>query len=148
MRPKLMVCQKKPICEPEDDEPKKIFNHGCVSENNVTLNYCVAKNGACSATEGDALQYGYTYGVTALWDEFHVLRTFCKCCTDKESNAMPVPMNCDGVEGKEDYTETVYYITRCECMRCEEISSVRKKRATPSKTRLLLRSALKSMLRK
>merc|ERR1719204_1534236 len=85
---------------------------------------------------------------TALWDEFHILRTFCKCCTDTAADAMEIPMDCEGVEGKEDYMQTVYYITKCECMRCEEVSKVRKKRATPSKTRLLLRSALKSMLRK
>jgi len=148
MRPKLMVCQKKPICEPVDVEPKKYYVHGCVSKENVTLNACEAKNGACSANDGDALQYGYTYGVTALWDEFHILRTFCKCCTDTAADAMEIPMDCEGVEGKEDYMQTVYYITKCECMRCEEVSKVRKKRATPSKTRLLLRSALKSMLRK
>jgi len=146
-RPKLMVCQKKPKCEPEDLEPQKIYNHGCVSTNNVTLNYCVAKNGACTASDGSALDYGYMTGVSALWDDFHILRTFCKCCTDAAADKIQVPMDCEGAD-RPDYTEEVFYITKCECMRCEEVSAVRKKRATPSKTRLLLRSALKSMLRK
>jgi len=146
-RPYLMVCQKKPQCEPEDLPPQKIYNHGCVSHENITLNYCVAKNGACSADDGTAVDYGYFVGVSALFDEFHVLRTFCKCCTDSAANKIPVAMNCEGAD-REDYTEEVWYITSCECQRCQEISKSRKKRATPSKTRLLLRSALKSMLRK
>jgi len=148
VRPYLMICQKKPICEPEDLPPQKIYNHGCVSKENVTLNFCEAKNGACSADDGSAVDYGYFTGVSALWDQFHILRTFCKCCTDAAANKVQVPMDCEGTDAQTDYDEEVWYITRCECQRCEEVSAVRKKRATPSKTRLLLRSALKSMLRK
>merc|ERR1719456_243684 len=143
-----MVCQKRPICEPVDLPPQKIYNHGCVSHENVTLNYCVAKNGACSASDGSAVDYDYFTGVSALWDEFHVLRTFCKCCTDSAAEKREVEMDCTDQTDRENYTEEVFYITKCECQRCEEVSAVRKKRATPSKTRLLLRSALKSMLRK
>ena len=61
-------------CEPEDLPPQKIYNHGCVSHENITLNYCVAKNGACSADDGTAVDYGYFVGVSALFDEFHVVR--------------------------------------------------------------------------
>merc|ERR1712039_952061 len=103
-RPKLMVCQKKPKCEPEDLEPQKIYNHGCVSTNNVTLNYCVAKNGACTASDGSALDYGYMTGVSALWDDFHILRTFCKCCTDAAADKIQVPMDCAGAD-RPDYTK-------------------------------------------
>lgn len=146
-RPYLMVCQKKPKCEPEDLPPQKIYVGGCVSKDNVTMNYCVSKNGACSAMDGSALDYGYMTGVSALFDEFHVLRTFCKCCTDSSYHEKDVPMDCEGTDDP-DYVEKVRIIEECECQRCEEVSKKRKKRATPSKTRLLLRSALKSMLRK
>lgn len=148
VRPYLMVCQKKPICEPEDQDPMPVYDaDGCVSTTNVTLNYCIAKNGACSGMEDSATNYNYMTGVSALWDEFHVLRTFCKCCTDAAAERIRVPMNCEG-QDKSDYDNYVNYITSCECQKCEEVSSKRKKRAVPSKTRLLLRSALKSMLRK
>jgi len=149
IRPYLMVCQKKPACEPEDLPPQKIYNHGCVSTQNVTLNFCEAKNGACSASDGSAMDYDYFTGVSALWDDFHVLRTFCKCCTDAAADKIMVPMDCaDSTSQTANYDEEVWYITRCECQRCQTVSKERKKRATPSKTRLLLRSALKSMLRK
>lgn len=148
LRPKLQVCQKKPICEPVDLEPQLIYNKGCVSKEEVVLNYCVAKNGACSEDDGDSMDYGYAVGVSALWDDNHVLRTFCKCCTDAEDTTMQVDMDCTDNEKEADYSETVHIITRCECQRCETLTQLRKKRSAPSKTRLLLRSALKSMLRK
>ena len=60
-------------CEPEDLPPQKIYVGGCVSKDNVTMNYCVSKNGACTAMDGSALDYGYMTGVSALFDEFHVV---------------------------------------------------------------------------
>ena len=78
LKPKLMVCQKPAKCEAVDDEPQIYFDaHGCESSN-VTLNRCVAKNGACSSEMHDQedRDNGFYTGVSALWDSHHVV-----CCT-------------------------------------------------------------------
>merc|ERR1719456_288544 len=118
-----MVCQKRPICEPVDLPPQKIYNHGCVSHENVTLNYCVAKNGACSASDGSAVDYDYFTGVSALWDEFHVLRTFCKCCTDSAAEKREVEMDCT------DQTATQI----CSKIYAAKVSSLKTDRSTLQK---------------
>lgn len=152
-RPYLLVCQKKQTCEPEDLPPIELKDpDGCVSKLNVSLNACVAKNGGCEqeTTIHDYADMGFHAGVTALWDENHNLITFCSCCVETETAIMePIEMNCEGVDGKPDYSwEGIPYIKECACQKCEKVAAMRQKRSTPSRTRLLLRSALKSMLRK
>ena len=73
LRPTLMVCQKPAKCEPVDDIPKQYYDTDACVSSNVTLNRCVAKNGACSSSMGDAEEYGYFTGVSALWDKHHVV---------------------------------------------------------------------------
>lgn len=155
-RPYLLVCQEKQTCEPVDSAPEVIYNSedGCVSKANVTLNACVAKNGGCKmeTTILDYADEGFHAGVTALWSDRHELVTFCKCCMDVTSEVMDIPMDCSASTkspGKEDYTlQKIEYITSCECHACEQVKKTRTKRSVPSRTRLLLRSALKSMLKK
>jgi len=151
-RPYIMACQKQATCEPVDSDPITLEDgDGCVSIDNVTLNTCVAKNGGCEMDDEADNYDGYYYGVTALWNTYHELITFCKCCIELDTADLLVPMDCQDATtttAKPDYDKTVSYITECGCQACSEVSSKRKKRAAPSKTRLLLRSALKSMLRK
>lgn len=151
-RPKVMVCQQKPTCQPYDDEPKLIYDQDmCISQEEVTMNTCQARNGACVSNQTET-DHGYFLGVTAFHDSYHILRSFCLCCVEKETYTKKVPMDCSakrdsGISDKADYDYEVIMIDTCQCIMCREVSKNYVKRAAPSKTRLLLRSALKSMLR-
>eukprot|EP00116_Pleurobrachia_bachei_P004233 sb/3464495/ len=132
MRPYFWTCQKKATCEPVDAEPQSIEDSkGCVSVSNVTLNNCVAKNGPCPDDDGQTALSdleGYTYGTTAMWDEFHQMQSACKCCVETETEIMDIPMDCSAVDGESDYTlQTVKYIKECQCQKCSIVSSKRKK---------------------
>merc|ERR1712096_187183 len=100
-------------------------------------------NGGCEMDDSADNYDGYYYGVTALWNTYHELVTFCKCCIELDTEVLAVPMDCFNVADKDDYSYEVSLITECGCQQCSEVSRERKKRAAPSKTRLLLRSALK-----
>lgn len=149
-RPRLIICKKQATCEPVDNAPGLVTDPEtlCVSKENVTLNICVAKNGGCTAD--DPVEHGYYRGVTAFWDDDHNMKSFCKCCVDKETTKKVIPMDCSGENAKtdKDYDWERDYIDTCQCQMCSTVSEERKKRDVPSKTRLLLRSALKSLLKK
>lgn len=151
-RPKVMVCQQKPTCQPHDEEPTLIYDkEACVSKEEVTMNTCKARNGACVANLNET-EHGYFLGVTAFHDSYHILRSFCMCCIEKTTHVKQVPMDCSGIRDagtsvKPDYDYEVILIDTCHCIMCREVSKTKKEREEPSKTRLLLRSALKSMLR-
>lgn len=149
-RPYLMACLKPKSCEPVDYEPTTIEDEDrCVSTSNVTLNGCVAKNGGCSSDVSADYPDQIYPGTTAFWDDMHVLRTFCRCCVDATSTIKTVTMDCTNALGnKADYVKELNYVETCQCQMCQDTNAKRTKREVPSRTRLLLRSALKSLLKK
>jgi len=152
-RPYIMACLKPQSCEPVDEDPTTIEDvDKCVSTQNVTLNGCVAKNGGCSSDVQSEYPDQIYPGTTAFWDmnNHHKLVTFCRCCVDATSEDLIVPMDCTNSNkaDKSGYDLTLKYVKTCQCQMCQDTNDKREKREVPSRTRLLLRSALKSLLKK